>query len=84
METIYDHVDKKTADEFMKKYAPSMLSNFENLSQNYHYLLIALYYKSVGNETKFREYFFKLDRGTQDVFRPYLYHSFEEAAFIRS
>ncbi len=84
METIYDHVDKKTADEFMRKHAPEWIDKFDKLPQENHYLLIMLLYCKLGKREKAREYFPKLTDSDQSIFEHYLYYPFEKAEKIRA
>ena len=83
METIYDHVDKKTADEFMKEHLPTWLSEFPHYTQQQHYVVIMVYYRNTGNLAKAREYFNKLSPGNQYLFKKYLDHPVKEAFRIR-
>ena|GEM_PF-2769899 len=84
METIYDHVDKKTADEFMRKYLPMWLKEFSRYTQQNHYVVIMVYYRNTGNLVKAQEYFNKLSPGYQYLFKKYLDFPIEKAFKIRT
>ena len=83
METIYDHVDKKTADEFMKKYTPDLYEHFNKLSQDLHYLIIYLFYCKKEQYQKAVDYFPKLNKTDQFLYAHFLHYPFEEAFMIR-